>query len=113
MRIRGLSSDVCSSDLRQCASEGSPLDPAGSHQEGFHRGLQGLGCLGEGEGEGVQARRAPAEAPCQTGKVPHVGFVETVAVSSEASRVGKECGSTWRSRWSAYRNKKTSNKIKI
>src|SRR3546814_8869545 len=83
MRIRGLSSDVCSSDLRQCASAGSPLDPAGSHQEGFHRGLQGLGCLGEGEGEGVQARRAPAEALCQTVKVPPVGFVETVAVDTE------------------------------
>src|SRR3546814_3259558 len=81
MRISDWSSDVCSSDLRLVAK-------AGHRRDG--------GC-----DAGVGAKRAiryPAAAPRRTTFLP-VSSPGTQA-RSEERRVGKECVSTCRSRWS-------------
>src|SRR3546814_8371885 len=87
MRISDWSSDVCSSDLAQNCN--FALNRAGNelvlvrrcHEQGFHLGQQ----------MAVHAR--------------HLEFVLEIghgAQRSEERRVGKECVSTCRSRWSPY-----------
>src|SRR3546814_18861434 len=44
--------------------------------------------------------------------VRHLGMQEDCAIRSEERRVGKECVSTGRSRWSPYNKKKKENKKK-
>src|SRR3546814_1062000 len=93
MRISDWSSDVCSSDL---AGEVAPLHVA----HGVAAGLTG-----------DQARRG--EVAQRSGHVVELHVVElhvlpgrevapAPAVRSEERRVGKECVSTCRSRWSPY-----------
>src|SRR3546814_7349088 len=86
MRISDWSSDVCSSDL--LPQRGGVVDD--------HDGL----CHGNSCGwEGQKNTTSPAAAP-----VPAAAFsgLPVVSLRSEERRVGKECVSTCRSRWSPY-----------
>src|SRR3546814_7749402 len=83
MRIRDWSSDVCSSDLSADRRERHlvplqrrPLRVA-ALPLGLHRGQRGV-------------------------RAPHAVLVEPPQERSEERRVGKECVSTCRSRWSPY-----------
>src|SRR3546814_1982907 len=76
MRISDWSSDVCSSDL------GSAFERVSAFQFGFT------------DGAGSCATMDPAEIKQRRGDLP--------VLRSEERRVGKECVSTCRSRWSPY-----------
>src|SRR3546814_11072336 len=76
MRISDWSSDVCSSDLPSCTAQ--PLGRAESKR-----------C-------GTRCRTSSVASRC----------AGRVASRSEERRVGKECVSTCRSRWSPYHSKK-------
>src|SRR3546814_1874192 len=83
MRISDWSSDVCSSDLLP------------DHRE--HRAI-------EPGGRVVQVRQAPGQISMDAGVHDHGQLVagEDIPPRSEERRVGKECVSTCRSRWSPY-----------
>src|SRR3546814_12939367 len=99
MRISDWSSDVCSSDLA--------LEAGGDHPQ-----------EGEDEGHGddekrhgpADARDGPGLAGCQRHCMSFRRNVICTTVStstrSEERRVGKECVSTCRYRWSPYHYKK-------
>src|SRR3546814_16204136 len=97
MRISDWSSDVCSSDLqpddlRQGAAQRMP------EQGGGQRGMCGYCPESAGDPE-----RQHAAGEIQAGEQEQrKGCVEPVEVRSEERRVGKECVSTCRSRWSPY-----------
>src|SRR3546814_4131008 len=88
MRISDWSSDVCSSDLRvvllQEGSHGGVLQV--SRIDGIEMMIRD-GARGGGESEEIVDRRR---------------HLEGTLVRSEERRVGKECVSTCRSRWSPY-----------
>src|SRR3546814_12599574 len=93
MRISDWSSDVCSSDLEAVCDDGPPgirLHPLGVAHD-----------IGDAD--------QPAEE--QYGETQHDAVREGDAggVRSEERRVGKECVSTCRSRWSPYHYKKNDN----
>src|SRR3546814_13501658 len=96
MRISDWSSDVCSSDLLRVVPGRDALSlPVSKH--GAPRDAQRCGYLVVG----LVAGRQPAHLPPTTSDV--VGGVARVRLaSSEERRVGKECVSTCRSRWSPY-----------
>src|SRR3546814_3561439 len=77
MRISDWSSDVCSSDL----GPGGETDQADDEDEGKNEFEIGTGGHGGSEGD---------------------AFYRDVLARSEERRVGKECVSTCRSRWSPY-----------
>src|SRR3546814_14786554 len=123
MRISDWSSDVCSSDLIGMAPGG-----AGDQQEGaallaaFERGFRRAAPGGGEIGEIIQRRRIAGGLPggLQQHGIDMPGTQSsstTIArkscnwplARSEERRVGKECVSTCRSRWSPY-HKKTKNK---
>src|SRR3546814_8489780 len=100
MRISDWSSDVCSSDLPP-GSRARPARAGSSVPHGL-RGAPPLAHGGEvcttgrpldGIGEVVDRKRGSQSAA--QALIPS-------AVRSEERRVGKECGSTCRSRWSPY-----------
>src|SRR3546814_14617097 len=117
MRISDWSSDVCSSDLaheehlRGHEDEGEAEDA--EHLEG-HPEVGRLstpdslvqGRHGEEEKSKAQRELVPAsfvEGPGGAQQRHQQRLPERqAAASSEERRVGKECGSTWRSRWSPY-----------
>src|SRR3546814_2334017 len=74
MRISDWSSDVCSSDLCRCSQDRRPSPPR----------------LALARPAKPAAREQAADRPAQAGS------------RSEERRVGKECVSTCRSRWSPY-----------
>src|SRR3546814_3448447 len=85
MRISDWSSDVCSSDLGAGAIGAHALPPAhGQQQEADQAGREAEGDPGEERDEQGQIN----PFPCRN--------------RSEERRVGKECVSTCRSRWSPY-----------
>src|SRR3546814_15311370 len=93
MRISDWSSDVCSSDLtRHHATVVATPDRAVGRQR--IGAVAAIGIDGR-RGEGGRGRRMLQQA----GEEPH-------AERSEERRVGKECVSTCRSRWSPYHLKK-------
>src|SRR3546814_20242358 len=115
MRISDWSSDVCSSDLPR------QIDPA--PQQERHQG---------DAGEGQRSARANGSSPHGTqqdrtgddrdeqDRPSRIGQGERGEVQSpiieverrsEERRVGKECVSTGRSRWSPYNDKKKQTKI--
>src|SRR3546814_11598964 len=110
MRIRDWSSDVCSSDLRQQGLLRNAGYRAGLHVElhllvhqNIHRGGRGAQLLevtGLHHAQGPGAREVGEEEV-----VLHEVMQEGVA-RSEERRVGKECVSTCRSRWSPNHYKK-------
>src|SRR3546814_3816204 len=96
MRISDWSSDVCSSDLlvRPACLE---IDLVRVDYPGSHWQLEGKAdrialVLGKDDAEIEQAKQAD--------EVCHAGLEE--GERSEERRVGKECVSTCRSRWSPY-----------
>src|SRR3546814_14157570 len=102
MRISDWSSDVCSSDLR--AEEHRASDQqAGEHAPPGTR----QGALGGGHVDGLDDPGAAVVAFGDDDRVVHLQLA--LARRSEARRVGKECVSTCRSRWSPYH---TTNNIK-
>src|SRR3546814_19627634 len=97
MRISDWSSDVCSSDLVRLALPGLFLIGAVLLVPSFR--------LSAGRVVGRDEPRAPSVGRAA---VTAVGLVAAVAVlvelgRSEERRVGQECVSTCRSRWSPYR----------
>src|SRR3546814_16144146 len=98
MRISDWSSDVCSSDLpaRQIALPHL-------HISGKHGPVLPVLHL---DAVGVHIHRLLAVMTLQHGNgLPHGGPRQR----SDERRVGKECGSPCRSRWSAYHLQKTQN----
>src|SRR3546814_19718911 len=100
MRISDWSSDVCSSDLFLLADEAPEVEAGAAYQQTghveaghvdqvAHRGAA-VQAGGEGNLAAATDRRA-IEQPDEPGRV-----------RSEERRVGKECVSTCRSRWSPY-----------
>src|SRR3546814_19461053 len=98
MRISDWSSDVCSSDLT-----------------GFVPGrAQGPAHPGHPDDITRPKTFAPARIPRRCGKTPGHDVVcinNPPAVRSEERRVGKECVSTCRSRWSPYQYKKKKVRV--
>src|SRR3546814_17199442 len=102
MRISDWSSDVCSSDL----PEGHPevargMDHVGTDHEVIAPGGEAL-CLRivvEVQRADLDPGPAGVAAPCLR---KQAGGDVGEGVRSEERRVGKECVSTCRSRWSAY-----------
>src|SRR3546814_11110001 len=109
MRISDWSSDVCSSDLRIVAfghdaddgfgARGADDEAAGAVQFGLGGGDRILHA-------GVVERLATLEADVLQQLRHGIEVVEHLAGRSEERRVGKECVSTCRSRWSPYHQKK-------
>src|SRR3546814_14515564 len=101
MRISDWSSDVCSSDLSSCGLPNAGLCFAELLERGHRSGFQGLH-------EKTQllsgvATKAGERFVFRGDDLP----IEPVAhinedIRSEERRVGKECVSTCRSRWSPY-----------
>src|SRR3546814_10994553 len=92
MRISDWSSDVCSSDLASPA-ELSCLPSAIASSSGIEKST----CIGSNWRIVVSKVLAVTKLPLETARSP---------VRSEERRVGKECVSTCRSRWSPYHYKK-------
>src|SRR3546814_16948600 len=106
MRISDWSSDVCSSDLRRLGA-GSP--------GGGGRGRVPRALRGEGGERERRRRKRRLQAPQGTdGQGGHrLTGPRRTASRSEERRVGKECVSTCRSRWSPYHEKKKQKKRDI
>src|SRR3546814_18844919 len=94
MRISDWSSDVCSSDL---------LDQQLARRR-LHR--ERAIAVGAGNEEGVCRHRAGDAAHCHGAVLRQVARIGR----SEERRVGKECVSTCRSRWSPYHEKQNTKK---
>src|SRR3546814_8505499 len=95
MRISDWSSDVCSSDL-------------GDAQVAGNVRIAGLNLLnlfnGDGNGGGFPTARGARDVAGY--QMQQAKLVAVIQARSEARRVGKECVSTCRSRWSRYHSKK-------
>src|SRR3546814_13318352 len=101
MRISDWSSDVCSSDL-------FGIGGAGRVQRGILRHLTGNALIGRRAGE-VETSLDVGRNPVSDIEIAAYGIpIAMVAIAvdplrrSEERRVGKECVSTCRSRWSPY-----------
>src|SRR3546814_3329967 len=94
MRISDWSSDVCSSDLR-------PLPPRGDRSDGLRLLFSLTGRLrgSSGRNLSISCREKHMPVTRRDFKLRTVDGV-TIGVRSEERRVGKECVSTCRSRWS-------------
>src|SRR3546814_10981739 len=102
MRISDWSSDVCSSDLGRAGQYRLRIAVARSAQGRPYRARPRI--------DGDDASREICQSPHR----PVVGWAETEgrAGRSEERRVGKECVSKCRSRWSTYHTKKKKlNKV--
>src|SRR3546814_16758995 len=99
MRISDWSSDVCSSDLAGTRRHRHPAAGTLREDHGDHRAAAG-GC-----------RSLVRDRPQAEGPLPGRRHHQSVrGLRSEERRVGKECVSTCRSRWSPYHSKKKKNK---
>src|SRR3546814_18036129 len=98
MRISDWSSDVCSSDLVAYVAGGGPDRVPVDSGTRVEVEYQPVGMLD------VLDPRAPRMEfeRVHLHQVEHPGDVVHVQVRSEERRVGKECVSTCRSRWSPY-----------
>src|SRR3546814_20421669 len=97
MRISDWSSDVCSSDLsaivgQQQQAFGVEIEPPHRHQPG------------------CAARQGIAQRGIYRRPTLGIALCGAEAGSSEERRVGKECVSTCRSRWSPYHYNKNKKK---
>src|SRR3546814_1226894 len=98
MRISDWSSDVCSSDL----STGRPVASMRRHGR-FPHWIRSSAGLARGEAEAVDVEGGEPPPPHETlAGVIVTGSGAMVTERSEERRVGKECVSTCRSRWSPY-----------
>src|SRR3546814_12698601 len=108
MRISDWSSDVCSSDLSRAGRKPSHQRDGCRMFEPFACDLVGRG-LGQ-RGEFILELHIPDRAADHLGKIACSGS-PGLGHSSEERRVGKECVSTCRSRWSPYNSQKTKTTI--
>src|SRR3546814_12913813 len=109
MRISDWSSDVCSSDLGGVAHhEGARGDVTGDHGAGAHEGV-----LPDGDAHQHDAADAEERAALDANRLGsgHGLGDDRRRRRSEERRVGKECVSTCRSRWSPYLSKKKTTSI--
>src|SRR3546814_11611141 len=106
MRISDWSSDVCSSDLPGDHLEGDP----GARRHQPRRGSHGLPLAAQRRDAGARGSRAAPDLQCWRAAEPRRGELGRGGVRSEERRVGKECVSTCRSRWSPYHLKKKKDK---
>src|SRR3546814_20640826 len=101
MRISDWSSDVCSSDLER-GGDGRP-----GRGQGAPGRSRGDGRAGQQPGDAGRRPRAADGGgrglPGPEGQPEH-----DAVVRSEERRVGKECVSTCRSRWTPYNSKKNN-----
>src|SRR3546814_7116215 len=95
MRISDWSSDVCSSDLVAFGPDTALLDRAG--QAAIDRLLSEAA-----PAPGSVLRLSVAGGQGGTAGLDRMALQRLESVRSEARRVGKECVSTCRSRWSPY-----------
>src|SRR3546814_19367308 len=93
MRISDWSSDVCSSDLSRTAQRRLCNSPHSLHPA-------------------VRASAPKLRPGCRQHRPEGVMPMEFFEERSEERRVGKECVSTGRSRWSPYHEKKQNNSNK-
>src|SRR3546814_11669804 len=125
MRISDWSSDVCSSDLMDQSDERRPLrpqpcqisrlsqiktrspeSPSSQGEQEPPAAMSGVFFCGFSRAGGYRALQPPRR-PLPRGRTRQPG-------RSEERRVGKECVSTCRSRWSPYHSKKKkTHNIKI
>src|SRR3546814_8310350 len=102
MRISDWSSDVCSSDLAgRC---GASVAPRGGRLPG-RSGLLRPGIRlwhGRIRPWVIEQRGYPGESAMSVAETSYPQAVEDTDNRSEERRVGKECVSTCRSRWSPY-----------
>src|SRR3546814_17116891 len=101
MRISDWSSDVCSSDLRYVSASGGGRAAASRmpNSRAVAGGVAGLARNFVNQGPAEALRRFNLEGMAGAP-------AEDVLVRSEERRVGKECVSTCRDRWSQYNKKK-------
>src|SRR3546814_15902748 len=105
MRISDWSSDVCSSDLERLQVS---LEPEIGHHRRDHATALQTAVLRPGAGDHAEDLVAVDDLADLVGQDQPVG----VAVErSEERRVGKECVSTCRSRWSPSHSKKKNNTL--
>src|SRR3546814_13718077 len=101
MRISDWSSDVCSSDLLFCIA---PIWEAGDPQPAVEQ-------AGESIDEVLRKLAEPVPGAPRLSELPELALEPVTAKQdycdrrSEERRVGKECVSTCRSRWSPYHSK--------
>src|SRR3546814_18178143 len=97
MRISDWSSDVCSSDLFICMA---------FHESAYQRFLVGKVLIERADADTSPLRHSSG------GRSPISILAQNLSRCdrSEARRVGKECGSTCRSRWSPYHIHTTQRK---
>src|SRR3546814_13187247 len=114
MRISDWSSDVCSSDLGQVGVHGDGSDLAiVSYGNGYYLSRQAEKILAD---DGVKARvidlrwLGPVDEDALLAAVGGAQRLLIVDERSEERRVGKECVSTCRSRWSPSPEKKNKKK---
>src|SRR3546814_11379520 len=101
MRISDWSSDVCSSDLVGKQADARLRGPSVSGRPAIEEEAQAPGGHSWKRLGAEQKRRLLAAEPAQHGEWRR-RRVPRVAERSEERRVGKECVSTCRSRWSPY-----------
>src|SRR3546814_11314903 len=99
MRISDWSSDVCSSDLAAVVVEG--LVAPGLGAVDLERQVRGHEVLSV-EADARDLRLGPAAELERQHRVGRDRVVAEQPLRSEERRVGKECVSTCRSRWSPY-----------
>src|SRR3546814_15253794 len=111
MRISDWSSDVCSSDLAEAArpvllGHARPIVRKLDHISAIlrppTRKLDPRESIGRAVLYGICDQFVQDEAHVQRHVAVHRAFLPLKIESSEERRVGKECGSTCRSRWSPY-----------
>src|SRR3546814_15215888 len=100
MRISDWSSDVCSSDLALIGSD--PVHPCGRCRQILNEAAERsktdiLVHCASGDGKAVKSYRLSELLPASFGP-KDLGLIDR----TEERRVGKECVSTCRSRWSPY-----------
>src|SRR3546814_18725174 len=120
MRISDWSSDVCSSDLlyHLLGTEELSVDTTRSTSDGFihQHPAKIIGARAKNCSSAISTHFHPGHLTIGDDRVqydPCNGMHQhCLAIRSEESRVGKECVSTCRSRWSPYHVKKNKNEKK-
>src|SRR3546814_17305350 len=108
MRISDWSSDVCSSDLDRFPPKALSRPIADLQMAGKIHSRAGASPSLEFGGDRIDRTTQNRENPGNRAQSRFLGERDTSSRNgrSEERRVGKQCVSTWRSRWYAYHEKK-------